>query len=50
MFSKDFIKMVLADKKKLLKMSEVRPVNTPKFAEISVLSIWPLIQKDPEVL
>ena len=50
MFNKDLLKLVLANKKMLLKMSELKSVNVPKFDELSVKNIFPLISQDPEVL
>jgi hypothetical protein len=50
MFNKDFLKAVLADEKKLLKMSELKSVNVPKYDELSVKNIFPLIRKSPEVM
>ena len=31
-------------------MSQLRSINVPKFDEVSVKKIWPLIKQDPEVL
>ena len=50
MINKDFLKQVLANDKKLIKMSALRSINVPKFDEVSVKTIWPLIKQDPEVL
>ena len=50
MFNKDFLKLVLAKKKMLLKMSELKSVNVPKFDELSVKNIFPLIRQDVEVM
>ena len=50
MFNKDFLKAVLADQKRLLKLSELRTVNVPKFDELSVKNIFPLIRQDAEVM
>ena len=50
MFNKDFFKAVLADQKRLLKLSELRTVNVPKFDELSVKNIFPLIRQDAEVM
>ena len=44
MMNKDFLKLVLANTKKLLKMSMLRSINVPKFDEVSVKKIWPLIR------
>jgi hypothetical protein len=50
MFNKDFLKAVLADEKKLLKMSELKSVNVPKYDELSVKNLFPLIRTSPEVM
>ena len=34
----------------LLKMSELKSVNVPKFDELSVKNIFPLIRQDAEVM
>ena len=43
MLNKDFIKLVLVEKKKLLSMSEVKHVHIPKYEELSVKKFWPLM-------
>ena len=50
MLNKYFLKAVLADQKRLLKLSELRTVNVPKFDELSVKNIFPLIRQDAEVM
>ena len=50
MINKDFLKQVLANENKLIKMSALRSINVPKFDEVSVKKIWPLIKQDPYVL
>ena len=42
MLNKDFIKLVLVEKKKLLPLSEVKHVHIPKYEELSVKKLWPL--------
>jgi hypothetical protein len=34
----------------LLKMSEVRPINMPKFDELSVKKVYPMICRDNELM
>ena len=46
MFTKDYLKLVLADKKKLMPISDVRYVNVPTYDEISVLKLWPIMQQN----
>jgi hypothetical protein len=40
----------LTDEKKLLKMSALRSINMPKFDELSVKRVYPLIQRDQELM
>ena len=49
MINKDFLKQVFANEKSLLKMSELRAVNVPKFDELSVKYVYPKIKEDPKV-
>ena len=50
MINKDFLKAVLSDQKKLLKLNELRCVAVPKFDELSVKNIFPLIMQDKSVM
>ena len=50
MVNKDFLKLVLADEKKLLPIAECRFINVPKFDELSVKNIYPLFAEDEEVM
>jgi hypothetical protein len=43
MVTKDFLKDVLSDEKKLLKMEKVRFINPPLYDELSVKSLYPKI-------
>ena len=47
--NKDFFRDVLADHKKLLKMSEVKWCNPPRYDEISVSNLYPKFANDPNV-
>ena len=47
MMNKDFLRAVLADKKKLLKLSEVKMINVPKYEELSVKKLFPYLKDDP---
>ena len=42
--NKDFLSLVLQDKKKLLKLSDVRNVEVPLYDELSVVNLWPLMK------
>ena len=46
MVNKDFLKQVLADKKKLLHLSEVKHVNVPHYDELSVKKFCPILTQD----
>ena len=46
MINKDFLKLVLTEKKKLLLLSEVKHVNVPHYEELSVKKLWPMLQSD----
>ena len=50
MINKDFLKQVFANDKRLLKLSELRTVNVPKFDELSVKNVYPQIQEDKQVM
>ena len=50
MLNKDFLKAVLMDKKSLLRLDQVKYVNVPFYDELSVVKIWPMVQKDPEIM
>lgn len=40
MMNKDFLRQVLKDEKKLLKLSELKPINMPKYDELSVKNLY----------
>ena len=48
--NKDFLRQVLKGEKKLLKVSECRFVNVPKFDELGVNHIFPKFKADAEVM
>jgi len=50
MINKDFLKAVFAEEKDLLKLSEVKFKHVPLYDELSVLALWPLMQKDAEFM
>ena len=47
-FNKDFLKEVLAGKKRLLRKAEVRSIQVPHYDELSVRRLWPDLKKDDE--
>ena len=50
MLNKDYLRLLLADKKKLLPIGKLRAINVPKFDELSVKSIFPLLAKDEKFM
>ena len=48
--NRDFLRKVLKGEKKLLKVSECKFVNVPKFDELGVNNIFPKFKDDPEVM
>ena len=46
MINKDFLKDVFTEKKKLLRLNEVKRVNVPLYDELSVTKIWPMMKSD----
>ena len=50
MINKDFLKQVFAEEKKMLLVSQVKLVNVPKYDELSVKNIFPLVCKDYELM
>ena len=41
MMTREFIKDILAGNKRLLKLSEVKYINVPKYDELSVKNLYP---------
>ena len=50
MANRDFLRKVLKGEKKLLKVSECKFVNVPKFDELGVNNIFPKFKSDPDVM
>jgi hypothetical protein len=48
--NKDFLKTVFLNEKKLLKLSDVKFVQVPMYDELSVVTLWPLMQQDAEFM
>ena len=48
MVNRDFLKMVLADKKKLMPLKDVHFVQMPKFDELSVVNLQDKLKSDAE--
>ena len=49
MVTKDHLKHILAGRKKLLKMSEVKFCNVPTYDELSVKGLYGKIMKEPDM-
>jgi hypothetical protein len=47
--NKDFLKQILADEKKLLPMSEIKPLNIPRYDEISFKGLLKEALEDKEI-
>ena len=45
MLTKDFLKLILAEQKKLIEIKEVSMIKVPFFDELSVKNLWPQLQK-----
>ena len=39
--TKDWLKQILAEKKALFRMNDVRHINIPLYDELSVKNLWP---------
>lgn len=50
MMNKDFLKQIFANKKKLLKLTELRTVNVPKYDELSVKIVFNKMKGDNEFM
>ena len=50
MINKDFLKEVLANDKKLMELKQVNYINVPKYDELSVTQIWPMLKDDAEFM
>jgi len=50
MINKDFLKEVLANDKKLMELKQVNYINVPKYDELSVTQLWPMLKDDAEFM
>jgi hypothetical protein len=50
MLTKDFLRQVLTEEKRLLKVGCVRRVNMPRYDELSVKNLFPKFANDPEFM
>lgn len=46
--SKEFLKQVFSGQKKLLLMSQIRPINVPAYQELSVKNLFDSVMLDEE--
>jgi hypothetical protein len=47
MINKDFLKLIFADQKKLISLADMRSVTVPKYDELSVKNVYPMIKNNP---
>ena len=47
--NKDFLKLILAGEKELLKKEEVAFIEVPHYDELSVKALWPQFQQDRDI-
>jgi hypothetical protein len=47
--TKEFLKEILKDEKHLLKISEVKMINIPKYDELSVRNLWEEVMQDDDL-
>ena len=50
MMNKDFLKSVLADKKKLLKLKDVSFISVPRYPELTVKTLFEHLKNDPQFM
>ena len=50
MLTKDFLKQILAEEKKLVEIKEISMVKVPFYDELSVKNIWPKLQDAPDFM
>ena len=43
MLNKDFLKEVLTEEKKLLRLDEVKRISVPLYEELAVVKLWPMM-------
>ena len=50
MLNRDFLKAIFRGSKKLLKQQEVKKIVVPRYDELSVKNIFPMVKDDPEIM
>ena len=50
MLNKDFLKEILVNQKRLLKLHEVKRICVPLYDELSVVKLWPMMRDDEEFM
>ena len=49
MFNKDFLKKIMKDEKLLLKMTDVKKVESPLYDELKVKDVWAKYKQDERI-
>ena len=49
-FTKDFIKDLLANKKSLIKMVDIKMIAVPQYQELGVFKIWKQVNEDEDLM
>lgn len=47
--NKDFLRQVFTNEKRLLKLSEIRPITVPLYDELSVKNLYSQMIEDPQI-
>ena len=50
MINRDFVKAILAGRKRLLPLKDVKRVTVPKYEELSVEKMFPIVNRDQQVM
>ena len=50
MMNRDFLRQVLKGEKRLLPLKDLRTIVVPKFDELAVVKLFPLMKNNPEFM
>lgn len=50
MLNRDFLRAIFRGSKKLLKQEEVKKITVPRYDELSVKNIYPMVKEDAEIM
>ena len=50
MLNKDFLRLILQEKKRLLKLKDKKSISVPHYDELSVKNLWPRFKLDAEFM